>query len=112
MPVASTAPESPAARAKGTVKPSDMPITMSRTIALPVKCLWGWGAWDMALRTSGRLWRWIGFLGFLAMIMHVRLLTMQDSVRYANGIKLLNPPFGRSNRADFRFPEIPFSGRS
>ena len=32
------APERPAASAKGTVKPSDMPITMSRTTAEAVKC--------------------------------------------------------------------------
>src|ERR1700732_3470958 len=32
------APVRPAARAKGTVKPSDMPITMSRTVLLAVKC--------------------------------------------------------------------------
>src|SRR5712692_1290027 len=33
-----TAPESPAARAKGTVSPSDMPITTSRTKLPAVKC--------------------------------------------------------------------------
>src|SRR5260221_14666267 len=32
-----TAPEMPAARAKGTVSPSDIPITMSLTRAVPVK---------------------------------------------------------------------------
>ena len=31
------APDSPAARAKGTVRPSDIPITMSRTVAPAVK---------------------------------------------------------------------------
>src|SRR5271157_4653351 len=31
-------PESPAASAKGTVSPSDIPITMSRTTSEPVKC--------------------------------------------------------------------------
>jgi hypothetical protein len=31
-------PESPAARAKGTVSPSDMPITISRMTSEPVKC--------------------------------------------------------------------------
>lgn len=36
--VESTAPESPAASAKGTVKPSDMPMTMSRTRSPEVKC--------------------------------------------------------------------------
>src|SRR5450631_1959641 len=34
-----TAPERPAARAKGTVRPSDMPITMSRTNAVEAKCV-------------------------------------------------------------------------
>jgi hypothetical protein len=34
-----TAAESPAARANGTVKPSAIPITTSRTDAEPVKCL-------------------------------------------------------------------------
>src|SRR2546423_3031496 len=38
MAVAPTAPDKPAARAKGTVKPSDMPITMSRTVSEAVKC--------------------------------------------------------------------------
>jgi FrmR/RcnR family transcriptional regulator, repressor of frmRAB operon len=38
MAVASTAPDKPAARAKGTVRPSDMPITMSRTVSEAVKC--------------------------------------------------------------------------
>jgi hypothetical protein len=33
-----TAAESPAARAKGTVKPSAIPITTSRTDSEPVKC--------------------------------------------------------------------------
>jgi hypothetical protein len=35
--VALIAPESPAARANGTVSPSAMPITMSRTASLEVK---------------------------------------------------------------------------
>src|SRR5581483_5183761 len=38
MPLDSTAPDRPAASAKGTVRPSDMPITMSRTAAEAVKC--------------------------------------------------------------------------
>jgi hypothetical protein len=38
IPVASTAPDSPAARANGTVRPSDMPITMSRIVSEEVKC--------------------------------------------------------------------------
>ena len=33
-----TAPESPAASAKGTVRPSYMPMTRSRMVWLPVKC--------------------------------------------------------------------------
>src|SRR5882757_10832235 len=37
-----TAPESPAARAKGTVRPSDMPMTMSRTRAVAAKCVSTW----------------------------------------------------------------------
>ena len=37
MCVEATAPERPAARANGTVSPSDMPITMSRTVSPDVK---------------------------------------------------------------------------
>src|SRR6266700_3031161 len=37
-----TAPEMPAARAKGTVSPSDIPITMSLTRAGPVKWCMVW----------------------------------------------------------------------
>src|SRR5437868_299890 len=37
IPVLATAPERPAARAKGTVRPSDIPITTSRTASLAVK---------------------------------------------------------------------------
>jgi hypothetical protein len=36
--LAATAPEIPAASAKGTVNPSAIPMTTSRTIALDVKC--------------------------------------------------------------------------
>ena len=36
-PVCATAPVRPAASANGTVSPSDIPITMSRTVALAVK---------------------------------------------------------------------------
>jgi hypothetical protein len=32
-------PASPAASANGTVSPSDMPMTMSRTVAVAVKCV-------------------------------------------------------------------------
>src|SRR5262249_35339412 len=48
MLVASTAPDRPAARAKGTVRPSDMPITMSRTVSEAVKCLSTCGVCGMA----------------------------------------------------------------
>src|SRR5262245_3088572 len=48
MVVASTAPDNPAARAKGTVRPSDMPITMSRTVSEAVKCLSTCGVCGMA----------------------------------------------------------------
>src|SRR4051812_37212127 len=40
-----TAPARPAARANGTVKPSDMPMTTSRTVSEPVKCCSTCGAW-------------------------------------------------------------------
>src|SRR5580704_5022104 len=46
MRVAATAPERPAARANGTVSPSAMPITTSRTNSEAVKCdsmCWAWG---------------------------------------------------------------------
>jgi hypothetical protein len=36
-PLEATAPDSPAASANGTVRPSDMPITMSRTVSDAVK---------------------------------------------------------------------------
>src|ERR1700678_4028086 len=36
--VATLAPDNPAASAKGTVNPSDIPITTSRTVSLAVKC--------------------------------------------------------------------------
>src|SRR2546428_414510 len=44
----STAPETPAASANGTVSPSDIPITMSLTIALAVKCCSTCGVSGMA----------------------------------------------------------------
>jgi hypothetical protein len=47
MPVDATAPESPAARAKGTVNPSDIPMTMSLMVSLPVKWRSTWGVWGM-----------------------------------------------------------------
>src|SRR5438093_13279375 len=45
--VRSTAPESPAAKAKGTVSPSDIPMTMSRTVSPAVKCFSMWGVCGM-----------------------------------------------------------------
>src|SRR6266508_1852275 len=44
MPVASTAPDSPADNANGTVRPSDMPMTTSRTTSDAVKCFSTCGA--------------------------------------------------------------------
>src|SRR5438067_3285158 len=38
-----TAPDSPAARANGTVRPSDIPMTTSRTDSEAVKCFSTWG---------------------------------------------------------------------
>src|ERR1700686_2895256 len=42
--VEATAPERPAARAKGTVRPSERPMTTSRTVSLDSKwpSMWGW----------------------------------------------------------------------
>ena len=40
--VTCSVPDRPAARANGTVRPSDMPITMSRTSSLAVKCRSTW----------------------------------------------------------------------
>jgi len=48
MPVEATAPVSPAASAKGTVNPSDIPMTMSLTTSLAVKCLSIWGVCGIA----------------------------------------------------------------
>src|SRR2546426_541548 len=48
MAVESMTPETPAASANGTVSPSDIPITMSRTIALAVKCCSTCGVSGMA----------------------------------------------------------------
>src|ERR1035437_1299828 len=47
---ASTAPVSPAARAKGTVRPSAMPMTMSRTTSEDWKCFSTWGVRGTELR--------------------------------------------------------------
>src|SRR5215472_12204432 len=44
----SMAPEMPAARAKGTVRPSDIPITTSRTTSPAVKCFSRCGVCGMA----------------------------------------------------------------
>ena len=38
-PVDSTTPDGPAAKAKGTVNPSDIPMTMSRIFSEEVKCV-------------------------------------------------------------------------
>src|SRR2546428_11394683 len=46
--VVATAPESPAARANGTVRPSDIPMTMSRTVLPAVKCFSTWGVCGMS----------------------------------------------------------------
>src|ERR1700685_592962 len=46
---AAIAPDSPAARAKGTVRPSAMPITMSRTTADDSKCFSTCGVTGMQL---------------------------------------------------------------
>src|SRR5438132_11673137 len=43
--VDSTATDRPAARAKGTVSPSDIPITMSRIVSEAVKCFSTCGVW-------------------------------------------------------------------
>ncbi len=41
--VLDTAAESPAASANGTVRPSAMPITTSRTVSVAMKCFSTWG---------------------------------------------------------------------
>jgi len=57
LPLDSTAPDKPAATAKGTVRPSDIPITMSRTDSESVKCNSGCGWAElvsvMAAKSSG-----------------------------------------------------------
>src|SRR5208282_5010951 len=50
--VATADPDSPAARANGTVNPSDMPITTSRTASLAVKWRSVWGSWCMGFLTD------------------------------------------------------------
>src|SRR5271165_6499866 len=58
MLAASTAPDNPAARAKGTVNPSDMPITMSRTVSDEVKCFSMCGVCGIAVLLLGSVnWR-------------------------------------------------------
>src|SRR5438093_13439540 len=52
MRVVSTAPDKPAASANGTVRPSAMPMTMSRTVAVPVKWRSMWGI--CGIRVSDR----------------------------------------------------------
>src|ERR1700722_6938484 len=44
------APVRPAASANGTVNPSAMPITMSRTVLLAVKCFSMCGVWGIKLK--------------------------------------------------------------
>src|SRR3989442_15440439 len=51
--VVATAPESPAARANGTVRPSDIPMTMSRTVLPAVKCFSTWGVCGMSTPVGG-----------------------------------------------------------
>ena len=47
IPVEATAPDRPAARANGTVRPSAIPITMSRTASDEVKCFSTCGDWGI-----------------------------------------------------------------
>src|SRR5574341_2696120 len=54
MPVEATAPVSPAASAKGTVNPSDIPMTMSLTTSLAVKCFSMCGVCGIATSSSQR----------------------------------------------------------
>src|SRR5690242_13699825 len=56
--VLSTAPDSPAASANGTVKPSDMPMTISRTVSDAVKCFSIWGVCGICSSLS-YLWLWL-----------------------------------------------------
>src|SRR2546422_11519302 len=53
--VVATAPESPAASANGTVRPSDIPMTMSRTVLPAVKCFSTWGVCGMSGPVGGSL---------------------------------------------------------
>src|SRR2546422_11053171 len=53
--VVATAPESPAARANGTVRPSDIPMTMSRTVLPAVKCFSTWGVCGMSAPVGGSI---------------------------------------------------------
>src|SRR5208337_3075394 len=50
--VAAADPDSPAASANGTVNPSDMPITTSRTASLAVKWRSTWSGWCMGFLTE------------------------------------------------------------
>src|SRR6266446_328330 len=73
--VDSTAPDRPAARAKGTVSPSDIPITMSRIVSEAVKCFSTCGVWgtgDLRLGAGNapaapRTGSWICYGGTLAL---------------------------------------------
>src|SRR6185503_19641935 len=55
IPVEWTAPVRPAARANGTVNPSDIPITMSRTTSLEVKWRSMWGVWGIEFLSELKL---------------------------------------------------------
>jgi hypothetical protein len=48
MPVDSTTPDRPAAKAKGTVNPSDIPMTMSRIFSEEVKWVSTCGVWGIS----------------------------------------------------------------
>jgi hypothetical protein len=63
IPVVSTAPDKPAARANGTVGPSDMPMTMSRTVAVPMKwrSMGGWGI-GVSDHCGGLAWLLLDFM--------------------------------------------------
>src|SRR5579884_396388 len=51
MAVELTAPDSPAARANGTVSPSDIPMTISRMVSPAVKCCSTCGVWGIRFVT-------------------------------------------------------------
>jgi hypothetical protein len=49
-------PDKPAAKAKGTVKPSDMPMTISRIVSEAVKCFSVWGTVGMMTLKLWQQW--------------------------------------------------------